>query len=457
MKTRLGWLLGTIGFVVSATTAWAEKPDKGLDVEACVRYALRNSAEIEEADAKVREWQARLAEVESTFYPKLFGTGFVAPMFTVEGNAFERTVTYRYESLRDWGPYFFLQATLAQPLYTFGRAEAGGRAALERRRVEEARVRQTRNTVAREVRKFYYLHLYARSMMPTLRQADEAVADAIVQAQALYDSGEGAITQIDLMKLKYGAAEVSRFKRIAENGIVLALAALKHTMAYPAERDIKLALKKLPRVSSEELEELAVWLQRAAEGRPEWDQTRHGQAAALALADFEKLATAPVLALAGQLNAAWTPTREDSVNPYHLDLFNDFTGGIALALQFDIDPWKASAREDGAMALHDQVKALKRFAQSGIPLQVKKAHTDVLQAREISSFANDAVKATRKWLAFAATAFKTGTGEAKDVLEGLAAYVQAKQTYYDNLQAYHLARAELLYAIGHAEWANAAN
>ena len=35
---------------------------------------------------------------------------------------------------------------------------------------------------------------------------------------------------------------------------------------------------------------------------------------------------------------------------------------------------------------------------------------------------------------FAGAAFATGTGEAKDVLEGLAAYLQAKRSHYETLQ-----------------------
>jgi hypothetical protein len=49
---------------------------------------------------------------------------------------------------------------------------------------------------------------------------------------------------------------------------------------------------------------------------------------------------------------------------------------------------------------------------------------------------------------FAGAAYASGTGETKDLLEGLAAYMQAKKSYYDDLLAVHVARAELLYATG---------
>ncbi|MBI3179615.1 MAG: hypothetical protein HYZ27_08125, partial [Deltaproteobacteria bacterium] len=96
-----------------------------LNADDCVKVALAKSAAIEEAAAKVREYEALLSEVESIFYPKLVATGFVAPMFTVATQSGDiDTYERRWKSAGDWGPYTRLEALLAQPLYTFGRAAA---------------------------------------------------------------------------------------------------------------------------------------------------------------------------------------------------------------------------------------------------------------------------------------------------------------------------------------------
>ena len=49
---------------------------------------------------------------------------------------------------------------------------------------------------------------------------------------------------------------------------------------------------------------------------------------------------------------------------------------------------------------------------------------------------------------FAGAAFATGTGEAKDVLEGLAAYLSAKRSHYESLQQLQPALAQILYVTG---------
>jgi hypothetical protein len=95
-----------------------------------------------------------------------------------------------------------------------------------------------------------------------------------------------------------------------------------------------------------------------------------------------------------------------------------------------------------------QVEALERFAATGIPMELRKAHGDAVQAARILEVANKGSLAARKWMVFAGTAYTSGTGEAKDVLEGLAAYTQGRKSYYETLQGLHAALAYITYATG---------
>ena len=51
----------------------------------------------------------------------------------------------------------------------------------------------------------------------------------------------------------------------------------------------------------------------------------------------------------------------------------------------------------------------------------------------IQSVARQQVKSTRKWMTFSAAGYSSGTAEAKDVLEGVAAYLMSKKNYYDHV------------------------
>ena len=436
------------GMALAPAGALAQPPAP-LTAEQCVAVALERSARLLEAEAKVDEWRGRLREIEAVFYPKLSGVLFVAPSPRVEGSGYSRDWSYHYSKLNDWRPFTNLELLLTQPLYTFGRFGAGKKAARERLAVEEARVRETRNSVALEVRRMYYTHLFALSIQPALKQVIDGLAQAQSHAQELFEAATGDVTQVDLSKLSYGQTEASRYMMVAADGAALSLAALRHLMGLHGDAPLALADTSLPGLPSDNApKSLATYIREAAQGRPEWAQLEHGRSAALALEEAERLAMMPTLFVAGQFHYAYTSNHEPDGNPWHIDNFNSLAGGIALGLKIDLDPAQALAKAEVAKAYRFQVEALQRFAATGIPLQVRRAYDDRERARKIYKLSTQGVLATRNWMTFASTAYGSGTGEARDLLEGLVAYVQAKRSHYENLQAYYMAEADLAFAVG---------
>lgn len=418
-----------------------------MTLDDCVREALKESGNIREANGKVEEWKGKLLEVESVYWPKLQGLAFVAPIYGLRFNQ----ATGLYEAnwnISSWGPYTKVQLILAQPIYTFGRQPAGERAAENRMLVEKARYEQVRNTVALEVRRYYYLHLYARSMMPALKQAKTILDEAQKSAKEMYDEGSGNVTQVDLSKLKFGETVLARGMVQADIGANLALAALKHTMGMAQTVPIELDAEALPPVPEEPLPPLEELIAKAMQKRPEVSQLKFGEEAAKNFALSEKYSSNPTAFVAGQLDLNWTPAWPAQRDPFAWDRFNNITPGLAAGLQFDVDARKTWARYEGAKGLVEQVEGLKKFASTGIPMEVRKAYDDARQADQMAKLANDGSAAGRKWLVFAGSAYAAGTGEASDILEGLVVYLQSRQAYFENLQLAHFARANLLYATG---------
>lgn len=429
----------------------ADAPVRKLTMDDCVREALGNSGQVTEAHGKVREWEGRLKEVESTFWPKLIGLGYVAPLYglkNVQSPSYQQIPTsYQYD-YGSWGPYIHLQAILAEPISTFGRYNAGKEAAEERMAVEQARYQQTRNFLALEVRKYYLLHLYAKSFLPSLELANRLLKEAQEKAQEEFETGSGSVTQVDLNKLKFGGAELAKAQVQADIGQKLALAALKHTMGWGQDAAIEVVDAALPPLPTNALETLQAYVARAAEHRPEVAQLFHGKKAAKAFELSERLSSNPTAFIAAQIDLNWTPMWPSQDNPWAYNRFNTITPGLAVGLQFDIDIAKSLAKSHGAKGLIEQVDGLEKFAATGIPMEVRKAYDDAVQAEVLAKISEDQTAAGKKWLVFAGAGFAAGTGEAKDVLEGLVAYMTAKKGFYDSLQAVHLARATLLYATG---------
>jgi outer membrane protein TolC len=417
----------------------------GLTLGDCLARALAGSGQLAEAQGKVGEWEAKVSEARAVWYPKLSGVAFGAPTFGVKGNQLTADVERDY---RSWGPYLRFEGMLAQPISTFGRAEAAERAARERLEVERGALELVRQRVALDVRRYWLLHLYARSLQPTLDSVKKTLDGARQKAQELYDSSSGKVTNVDLMKLEYASTELEKYRVQAEVGAALALAALQHTMGLPADPPLVLSDTALPAVDEEDPPPLDSLVKLALERRPEAAQLRHGRQAAESLARMEARADLPVMALVGQLAASWTPNRDDAENPYAYDPYNEISGGVALAFQFDVDPARSRARSEGARSLGAQVEGLARYAATGIPVEVRRARDEALQAKRLAALSQQGSSATRKWMVFAGSAYAAGTGETKDVLEGLAAYAQARKGYFDAVLAYHVARAQLDVATG---------
>jgi len=363
-----------IAALLAATAPGGEV--RKLSMQDCVREALKESGTLVEAQAKVAEWSGKLLEVESVYWPKLQGLAYVAPLYGLKLDP----TTNRYQTdWTRWGPYTHLQLILVQPIYTFGRQPAGEKAAQNRLEVEKARYQQARNLVALEVRRYYLLHLYARSMMPALKQAKDILDEAEVSAKEMYGEGSGQVTQVDLAKLRFGATELAKFQVRAEIGANLALAALKHTMGMSASQAIELADEALPELPAAPLPELADFVAKAAQHRPEVAQLKFGAEAAKWFAESEKLSSMPTAFVAGQLDLDWAPRWPVQSDPFAWDRFNAITPGIAVGVQLDVDPRLSWAKYQGAKALAEQVEGLKKFAATGIPVEVQQAFDDTRQ------------------------------------------------------------------------------
>jgi outer membrane protein TolC len=416
-----------------------------LTADDCVRIALEHSAKAAAARADVDVYRAQADQVEALLSVKVQAVTYLAPMYKAEGGVGFST-PYRHD-LTDWGPYGHVEGRIIKPLATFGRYTAGVTAARERVAVEEERARDVANTVRSEVRRLYALRLYALSMKPNLENGKEIIASAIKKAQEMYAADTGEVTIPDLMRLKYGAGEIDRYTRMADDGIGLATLAIKQAMGLPLEGAIELADDRLTPIG-EMVPSLPALVASAMENRPEVAEIAHGKLATAAWEVAERRANLPVLFLAAGGQADWSPMRPQGYSAAYYNLYNDYFGGVAIGFKFDIDLAAARTKASEARAKARWVAANEALAGTGIPLQVTKARQDLIQNLDLSRIAEDEVRDTRKWMTFSAAAYTSGTGEARDVLEGVAAYLLAKKAYYDHLLGVYQAKADLELAIG---------
>jgi outer membrane protein TolC len=435
-------ILGLGCATAQAAEAGAPAP---LGADDCVRVALEHSARVRAARADVDVYRAQADQIEALLSVKFQAITYLAPMYKAEGGVGFNT-PYRHD-LTDWGPYGHVDARIVKPLATFGRYTAGVTAARERVAVEEEHARDVADTVRAEVRRLYALRLYALSMKPNLENGRDIIANAIKKAEEMYAADSGEVTLPDLMRLRFGAGEIARYLRMADDGIGLAALAIKQAIGLPLEAPIAFADDRLLE-PEEAVPALPALVASALGDRPEMAEIAHGKRATAAWETAERRANLPVLFLAAAGQADWSPMRPAGYSAAYYNLYNDYFGGVAVGLKLDIDLAAARTRASEAQAKGRWVAANEDLAGTGIPLQVTKARLDLVQNRDLARIAEEEVKSTRKWMTFSAAAYTSGTGEARDVLEGVGAYLLAKKAYYDHLLGAHQAKADLELAIG---------
>lgn len=429
----------------AAARVEAKAAARPLTVDQCVAIALKTSPLIQAARAHVARRDAQVGEVDALVSPTVEATGYLAPMFGADGGV---GVAGPYQrDFSDWGPYAHADARVVWPLSTFGRHTAGRTAASSRADVERDKARQVAHQVRREVRRLYGLRLFARSMLPSLNNATEVLASALEKAREKYDEGTGEVSIVSVMRLEHGAGELARASRQASDGAALATLALRQAMGLNAHDAVTFADDRFIEDLAE-VPELAGLLAKAQLHRPEAGQLRHGEKAVKALVRSERLAAMPVLFAAAVGQVDWSPVRPSGYSAVLQNQFNDVFAGVALGLRWSYAPAATAARVRQARATEKWVMAQARLAATGIPLQVEKARMELSRHLDMAKIAKKQVKAARKWMTFAAAAYGAGAGEAKDVLEGVGAYLLSKKAYYEHLLAGWQARADLEQATG---------
>lgn len=415
-----------------------------LSSDDCVAIALERSARVHAAQAEVEVVRAQAAQIESALSPKLSVLTYLAPMYGASGGI-GLEGPYSHDFTR-WGPYAHGEVRLIKPLSTFGRYTKGVEAADERARVEEERAREIAGGVRFEVRKLYGLRLYALSLRPNLETGAKILGEAIVKGEELYRAGTGEVTLPDLMRLRYGRGEVERYLRLATDGADLALAALKQAMGLRIDEALELNDKLVP--DDRPVPTLEELVARARRDRPEMAQIEHGKAATAAWEESERRANFPVLFAAAAGQGDFSTVRPKGFSAALYNSYNDYFVGVAVGLKLDLDAPLARAKASEARAKAAWVAANEVLAATGIPLQVMKARQELVQQQDLARIADEEVRSTRKWMTFAAAAYAGGTGEAKDVLEGVGAYLLSKKAHYDHLLGAWQARADLEQATG---------
>jgi len=420
-----------------------------LNVDECIRMALKSAPELGEAQADIDLTASKLEEASSHRYPQLEVTSLFGPAPRANREDISPIVATdrKYSRFNQLTWFASTDATIIQPLYTFGKISENMKAATHGIAVDRSRKEQRANEIALKVREYYYGLMLAREMKELVLEVQESLAKAREKAQKLLDQGSESVEELDLYKLDAFSGEVAKYLEEATKGENLALAALKTRLGLPLSSSLDISSQRLILIETD-TPDFEVFVNKARERRPEFRQISEGIKARAALVEAAKANYYPDIFLGGLVSWAYAEDRDRINNPYIDDRFKHFNAGVALGARWKLDFGITGARVSAEQAQYNRLLSTKEFADANIPLQLRKFYLELKEAENSAVATKAAYTNSKKWAVTALANFDFGIGPAKEIFEALQAYARMRAAYFQSLYNYRIAWANLDYATG---------
>lgn len=420
-----------------------------LGVDDCIRLALKSASELGEAQADIDLAKSRLDEAKSYRYPQLQALAMLGPTTQAHKQdispVIETDRSYMRFNQLTW--FSSLDATLIQPLYTFGKISENMKAATHGIEVDRSRKEQRSQEIAQKVREYYYGLVYAREMKELVQEIQETLTKARQTARKMIEQGSESVDEVDIYKLDAFSGEATKYQEEALKGERLALAALKTRLGLPESAVFDISTERLTS-EGKSIPPFDTYLQKAAIRRPEYRQLAEGLKARAALVEAAKANYYPDIFLGGLFSWAYADNRDQIKNPYITDQFRHSYGGVALGARWKIDFGITSAKVANEQAQYNRLLSTRDFANANIPLQLKKFYLELKEAESNIEATKSAYSNAKKWAVTSVANFDFGVGPARDIFEALQAYTRMRAAYFQSIYNYHLAEANLDYATG---------
>jgi outer membrane protein TolC len=281
-----------------------------------------------------------------------------------------------------WGPFFGIEATVAQPL-NFTRYTAGKRAAEANIRVSEAQFQKEKMDVSEEAQQRYFQRVYAGQMLSILRTAGKDLDRAQKTMEEKLDEGDANVKQTDLLELKAGRYTFEKARNEASTGASRADLALHFLLQVPdsealAPKDTNLSMRSEAFPSLDSLKMLTLL------NHPDLKRLANGLAARRELVRVAKGELGPDIFLFGSFKytKAWSPTRySGGEDPFARDPLNELTAVGGLGMRLNLNFWSRYEKVRKEKIELTQLERTETYAARGLLLRMQDEYLQMLNCR----------------------------------------------------------------------------
>ncbi|MFO1471344.1 MAG: TolC family protein [Turneriella sp.] len=436
-SNRTSAIIAVLTALFLQTALVAEKPirfSEGLTL------LLKNNAKILESKAQILSFEALKTEAGASDLPTFSLLTYVAPIYEVRGDATKSTSDFS-----KWGPFVHGELQVVYPVFSFGRVKDAKQAASHAveggKLLHESQI----NRSVFEYKQLYMQIILLQRLKTVLDDANEKMKTVLARAEKLYKKGTGEVQRKDLTRLKLFDLELQRFQAEWVANKKTAGLALGH---FLGEKESLLVLESdFPKIeeATRALEQL---IAEAHKTNPDLKAVSEGMQARRHQVEMEKGGNLPVLFVAGRADMNYTNMRDYQQSTYAFDPFNRNIFAVVFGAKWDLDFGNTKARTQKAEAELEKMQAKQNEAETGIPLKIAMAMWDFEKQKMQMEITQNKYKEANKWSLSEMTAYTTGTGSAKDLIEALGAQLLVEKELAETEYNLCLAAAKLAMEIG---------
>ncbi|MBX3181960.1 MAG: TolC family protein [Polyangiaceae bacterium] len=407
----------------------------------CLELADRNYPKVASATAKLKKYEAQLAEARTAPFSQWSARGGFALAPTVRGSSIYSPNTDVSLS-DDMGLAWQIGIEGVIPLWTFGKITSLWDAAEAQVDVGRHEVQKQRGEVRRLVYEAYYGVKLARDSLALVKDAGARIDKYLGQLEKKVARGDG--DTIELLKLKMNRAELTARESEAREKSAQALAALRFLTGVSR---LDVADTPLEPVGHR-LAPLSRYLSAARLFRPEVNMARAGMRARQAQVRLQRAKYFPDVGLGLTARYARAPEVTDQQNPFVSDSANITSYGAALVLRWNLDFLPNLARVAQVEADLEEMRATEQFALGGVALEVENAFTTAREAQRRLEAYSQAAQYAKRWLIEVQQGIDLGTMEEEDIVDPAKEYALKRFSKMSATYAYNMAVVALAVVTG---------
>lgn len=415
--------------IFAATAASAEP----LNLQACVTRALTENAQLKAYALGVGEAREDVRGAWGDFLPTL-GLSYGKNKLTNDSAA-ERDADYLNQRSNS------STVTVSQPLFSGFSGVAGVKRSNLGLEYQELQLRSIQAQVIREIRRDFYAVLQAQAMVDLWEAAITRLERQKEIANAWYE--RQLATRLRLLEVEVELSSAIQQREAARSSLATAKARMAHWLALstPDELILDGSLEQDGEVS---FPPLAECLELARRERPDL-----GMAAInIGIAEQEKVQVAARSLPRVDLEGSWTDYTRDYENVRYPDDQRDY---YSVALRVSIQPFQGGKN---IFAWRRQGLTVEKMRQQQLDT-VKAIDAEVRSAfslwqdseARLSASADTLRQATDAWK-FAERALELGVGSLRDLLDAELRRTRAEVTRLDALMYRQRTKTDLVYALG---------